>query len=110
MESHVAVNDYRVNMGSKTKTCHVNILMKYISREPDIEVNVIPTKTEDGATIAVAGAIHQDIDPELEGVPDLEGYHQKEGVRAVKLGEELPEDQQCALKERRYPDVFTNMP
>ena len=43
-------------------------------------------------------------------MPDLEGYCQKEGVRDVKLGDELPEDQQCVLKDlvRRYPDVITN--
>ena len=33
--------------------------------------------------------VHQDTDPELEEVPDLE----------VKLGEDLSEDQQCILKD-----------
>ena len=34
------------------------------------------------------------------------------GVRDVKLGDELPEDQRRVLKDlvRRYPDVFTDMP
>ena len=56
--------------------------------------------------------IHQDVDPELEEVPDLEGYCQREGVRDVKLGDELPEDQRRVLRDlvRRYPDVFTDMP
>ena len=54
---------------------------------------------------------YQDTDPELE-VPHLEGYHQKEGVRDIKLGEDLSEDQRHVLKDltRRYPDVFTDMP
>ena len=45
-------------------------------------------------------------------MPEREGYHQKEGVRDVKLGEDLPEDQRHMLKDltRRYPDVFTDMP
>ena len=45
-------------------------------------------------------------------MPDLEGYRQKEGVRDVKLGDELPEDQRCVLKDlvRRYSDVYTDMP
>ena len=83
-----------------------NILKKYISREP--EGNVVPVDDTDGATIAVASAIHQDVDPELGEVPDLEGYRQREGVRDVKLDDELPEDQQRMLKDlvRRYPDVF----
>ena len=37
--------------------------------------------------------------PELGEVPDLEGYHQKEGVRDVKLGEDLSEDQRRMLKD-----------
>ena len=65
----------------------------------------------DGATVAVACVIHQDVDPELGEVPDLESYRQREGVRDVKLGDELPEDQRRVLKDlvRRYPDVFTQV-
>ena len=110
VESRMGANEYRVKMGSKTKTYHVNMLKNYISREP--EGNVVPVDDTDGATIAVAGVIHQDIDPELGEVPDLEGYRQREGVRDVKLGDELSKDQRCVLKDlvRRYPDVFTDMP
>ena len=97
-------------MGSKTKTYQVNMLKKYISREP--EGNVVPVDATEGTTAAVAGVIHQDVDLELGEVPDLEGYRQREGVRDVKLGDELPEDQQCVLKDlvQRYPDMFTDMP
>ena len=91
VESCVGANDYRVKMGSKTKTYHVKMLKKYISREP--EGNVVPVDDTDGATIAVACVIHQDVDPELGVVPDLESYRQREGVRDVKLGDELPRDQ-----------------
>ena len=64
-------------MGSKTKTYHVNMLNMH----------------KDDATTAVAGVIYQDTDPELGGVPDLEGYHQKELVRDVTLNDNLFEDQ-----------------
>ena len=45
-------------------------------------------------------------------MPDLEGYRQREGVRDVKLGDELPEDQRRVLMDlvQRYPDVLTDMP
>ena len=46
-------------------------------------------------------------------VPEVsEGYHQKEGVQDVKLGEVLSEDKHRVLKylTRRYPEVFTDMP
>ena len=109
VEHRVGANDYRVKMGSKMKTSHVNMLKKYISRES--EGKVVPVDDTDGATVTVAGVIHQDVDPELGEVPDLEGYRQREGVRDVKLGDELPEDQRRVLKDLvRYPDVFTDMP
>ena len=38
MESRVGANDYRVKMGSKTKTYYVNMLMNYIAREPEMDV------------------------------------------------------------------------
>ena len=89
--SRVGSNDYRVKMGSKTKTYHVNMLKKYIAYVP--EVNVVHTSNKDDATIAVAGVIYQNTDPELGKVLDIEGYHQKEGGRDVKLGDDLSEDQ-----------------
>ena len=103
-ENRVGANDYRVKMVSKTKNYHVNMLKKYISREPDAERNVVLADDTDGATIAVAGVIHQ-VEPELGEVPDLEGYRQREGVHNVKLGDELPEDQRCLLKDlvQRFP-------
>ena len=95
-------------MGSKTKTYHVKML-KYIARDP--EVNVVLNSNKDIASVAVAGVIHQDTEQELGEVPDIEGYHQDEGVIRVELGEDLSEEKRRMLKEliRRYPDVFTDM-
>ena len=64
------------------------MLKKYIAREPNAEVYVVSTSSEDGATVAADGMIHQDSDPELLS----KGYHQREVVLDVKLGEELAED------------------
>ena len=79
-------------MGCKTKTYHVNMLKKYIAREP--EVDVVHTSNKDDVSIAVVKVIYQDTDPELGEVPDLQGYHQIDGVLDVKLGEELSENQE----------------
>ena len=78
---------------------------KYMSREPDVDGNMVTVDSTDNASIAVAGVIHQDVHPELGQVPDLEGYSQREGVSDVKLGEELPKDQRRVLKDlvRKYP-------
>ena len=81
-------------------------------RKPEAEADVVPITNRDGATVPVTSVIHQDVDPELGKVPDLEGYHQREVVRDVKLGDELPEDQHGVLKDliQRNPIVFTDMP
>ena len=62
MESHVGANDYRIKMGSKTKMYHLNMLKKFIAREP--EVDVVHTSNKDDVTIAVAGVVYQDTDTE----------------------------------------------
>ena len=54
---------------------------------------MVHTSNSDHVTIAEARVIYQDSDPELGEVPDLEICHQKEGVRDVKLGEGLSEEQ-----------------
>ena len=87
------------------------MLRKYIAAELEVDVVHTSRPNKDDATTAVARLIYQDTDPELGEVPDLEGYHQKEGVQDVKLGDNLSEDQRCVLKDliRRDPDVFTDM-
>ena len=103
MESCVGANDYRIKMGSNTKTYHMNMLKKYNAREPEVDVvHTVHTSNKDDVTIAVAGVIYH----------DLESYHQKEGVRDVKLGEHLSKDQRRMLKDctRSYPNVYTDMP
>ena len=64
--------DYRVKMGSKTKMYHVNMLKEYNAREP--EEDVVHTSNKNDATMAVAGVIYQDTDPErAEGSTRLRG-------------------------------------
>ena len=51
----------------------MNMLKKYVAREPD----VVPSSIKEDATLAVAGVIHQDTDP---GQGEVPGYCQKKGV------------------------------
>ena len=65
VESRVGANDYRIKLGSKTSTYHLNtsMLKKYIAREPKVDVG--HTSNKDDVTKAVAGVIYQDTDPKL---------------------------------------------
>ena len=48
MESCVGANKYRQKMASKIKMYHMNMLKKYIAREP--EVQVVPASDKDDST------------------------------------------------------------
>ena len=50
MESRVGANDYRIKMGSKRKTYHLNMLKKYVARER--EVDMVHTSNKADVTIA----------------------------------------------------------
>ena len=76
MESRVGANHYQVKM----KINHVKKLKKY-----SLECQ----RMKWYMSLAVAGVIDQDTDPEMGEVPDLERYCQRDVVRDVKLGEDL---------------------
>ena len=44
MKSRVGANDCRVKMVPKTKTYHVNMLKKFIDREPEVDVYIKVTR------------------------------------------------------------------
>ena len=52
-------------MGSKTMLYHVNMLKKFIAREPEVDVVHTCTSNKVDATIAVARVIYQNTDTEL---------------------------------------------
>ena len=63
VERRVEANNYRMKMVSKTERYHMNMWKKYIVRKP--EVDVVHASYKDDATIAVAGVIYKDSEPEL---------------------------------------------
>ena len=62
VQSRVGANGYRIKMGPKTKMYRLNMLKKYIAGEP--KVDVVHASNKDDATLAVAGVIYQDTDPD----------------------------------------------
>lgn len=112
VETVVAVNDYKINIGGKLKTVHANLLKKYYRRnEEPIQV---------GASIihiACAAVVESgEVDP--EGVVDDEallelGYSGgKENHTDIKINPELDAEQERSLKDkvREYKHIFTEKP
>ena len=52
VESRVGANDYRIKMGSKRKTYHLNMLKKYVAREREVDM----VHTSNKADVTIAGS------------------------------------------------------
>ncbi|KAK7101556.1 hypothetical protein V1264_019921 [Littorina saxatilis] len=100
VEAVVGINDYKVNVGKKSKIYHANLLKLYVERPPE--------------AVQVAASVEEPAElDEFDGEELLElgDLHKKEGVDDVKLGPDLTEDQQKELHDfmgdftHRFSDV-----
>ncbi|KAK7097858.1 hypothetical protein V1264_004777 [Littorina saxatilis] len=100
VEAVVGINDYKVNVGKKSKIYHANLLKLYVERPPE--------------AVQVAASVEEPTElDEFDGEELLElgDLHKKEGVDDVKLGPDLTEDQQKELHDfmgdftHRFSDV-----
>ncbi|KAK7095116.1 hypothetical protein V1264_006567 [Littorina saxatilis] len=100
VEAVVGINDYKVNVGKKSKIYHANLLKLYVERPPE--------------AVQVAAMVEEPAElDEFDGEELLElgDLHKKEGVDDVKLGPDLTEDQQKELHDfmgdftHRFSDV-----
>ncbi|KAK7091587.1 hypothetical protein V1264_009251 [Littorina saxatilis] len=100
VEAVVGINDYKVNVGKKSKIYHANLLKLYVKRPPE--------------AVQVAASVDEPAElDEFDGEELLElgDLHKKEGVDDVKLGPDLTEDQQKELHDfmgdftHRFSDV-----
>ena len=111
VESIVAVNDYKVNVGGRLKTYHANLLKRYYRRGNDqaVQASVIHVTC---AAVVESG----EIDP--EGVVDDEellelGYSgNKENYVDVKINPDLSPEQEKSLRDkvREFAAIFTEQP
>ncbi|XP_021346938.1 uncharacterized protein LOC110446222, partial [Mizuhopecten yessoensis] len=110
--------DYRVEVGGKLKTLHVNLLKKYYERSEEDKKNTSRgQKGSDGTPghIAVAvidddeGTDHDLLDRELEVFPQPTG---KETLDDVSIGEIVTEGQKVGMTRmlEEFRDVLTDIP
>ncbi|KAK7106795.1 hypothetical protein V1264_018009 [Littorina saxatilis] len=88
VEAVVGINDYKVNVGKKSKIYHANLLKLYVERPPEA-VQVAASAEEPAELDEFDG----------EELLELGDLHKKEGVDDVKLGPDLTEDQQKELHD-----------
>ncbi|KAK7100281.1 hypothetical protein V1264_023261 [Littorina saxatilis] len=86
VEAVVGINDYKVNVGKKSKIYHANLLKLYVERPPEA--------VQVAASVEEPAKLDEFDGEELLELGDL---YKKEGVDDVKLGPDLTEDQQKGL-------------
>ena len=114
--------DYRVEMAGKTKTLHINMLKKFVERQPEMSCIVDHRSSEEvNFEPAVLGSVavvqEDDEDPRDEGdelptyapsVNDTKG----ETPNDVHISDELTDEQKQQVKDLLYEfsDVLTDRP
>ena len=117
----VGINDYRIQIGTKERLFHVNMMKKYLERE--VTAATVPAgdaipfgepKHTDllprHETTALAAILDPEDDPSLEVGPLLGGG--VETIHDVQLCDSLPSTHTVALLSmlREYSDIFTENP
>src|SRR5215469_1999670 len=96
-------NNYGVEIKGKVKTLHANLLKKYIQREETVE----ETRSE----IASLIIMEEQEEDEEEQILMIE-CESKEGIKDIKIEEELLSHQKKEIKEifGKYKEIFTELP
>ena len=109
--------DYRVKVGSKTKTYHANLLKLYVTRDRSGVVDDDPDDKDGKADLAAIAVIQPEIDDEIgvvddEQILELGSTRQKESYRDVKISEDLTQEQRQETLDllKTYSDIFTERP
>ena len=108
VESSAGVNDYRIKVGEKSKTFHVNLLKKYVERvsTPNGSFQVAGASIIEGSEGSLEEAVDDD------DLLELGSTSNKESVAEVTFGGELNQNQrdQAELLVGRFAILFTDKP
>ncbi|XP_078492084.1 uncharacterized protein LOC144747728 [Ciona intestinalis] len=108
VKGKVGMNDYRVDVNGKVKLYHINLLKKYITRNP--EDNEDPSLTHGEVVRALYCETQNSINDDQLLELDLGVHH--ETTDDVKLGENLTEEQKQDISRivKKHSEVFSEKP
>ena len=122
IEDVVRNNDYKVKVDKKVKIYHVNMLKRYIQREPSDEPNINQEEVAAGADCILIDLACSSIIEACEQMSeetinddellDLGTCVAKESTEDIKYGSNLTNTQRQVLQDivNSYNDVFTDLP
>ena len=103
----LSVLDYRIKMGKKVKTFHINMLRQYIEREDDQQTTDVQV-----CSIAVLDCTSEDTEDDIEGLVESPSISDNESVELLNINPDLTKEQQSQVKQlvANFASTFTGIP
>ena len=80
----LSVLDYRIKMGKKVKTFHINMLRQYIDREDDQQTTDVQV-----CSVAVLDCTSEDTEDNIEGLVESPSICDSESVELLNINPDL---------------------
>jgi hypothetical protein len=106
-------NNYKIQVGNKTRTYHTNMLKEYITRN---EVELLPASEENNEhgddAVEVAEAAVIEAEDDSEGDVQLFQSRQHETIDDVDINPDLEQEKQQQIRAllEQFKDIFTDVP
>ena len=103
----LSVLDYRIKMGKKVKTFHINMLRQYIEREDDQQTTDVQV-----CSIAVLDCTSEDNEDNIEGLVESPSICDNESVELLNINPDLTKEEQSQVRQlvTNFASTFTGIP
>ena len=103
----LSVLDYRIKMGKKVKTFHINMLRQYIEREDDQQTTDVQV-----CSIAVLDCTSEDTEDNIEGLVESPSICDNESVELLNINPDLTKEEQSQVRQlvTNFASTFTGIP
>ena len=102
----LSVLDYRVKMGKKVKTSHINMLRQYIEREDDQQTTNVQV-----CSVAVLDCTSEDTEDNIEGLVESPLICDNESVELLNINLDLTKEKQSQVRQlvTNFASIFTGI-
>ena len=103
----LCVLDYRIKMGKKVKTFHINMLRQYIEREDDQQTTYVQI-----CSIAVLDCTSEDMEDNIEGLVESPSICDNESVELLNINPDLTKEEQSQVRQlvTNFASTFRRIP
>ena len=107
----LSVLDYRIKMGKKVKTFHINMLRQYIVREDETEEDQQNPDVQ-VCSIAVLDTSSEDTGENIEGLVESPSICDNKSIDAVNINPDITKEQQSQVRQivTNFASTFSGVP